>query len=151
MMNREFSNWVKWNDRNGLEGVKLPGVYSIAHCDKDISGRSFDWTKDIIYIGMTNSKGGLKSRLQQFENTIVGKQGHGGAHRVSHRYPDYEDLVPLLYVSVFPVNCNVLSNLPSDLRAMGGVAKLEYECIAQFVELFGQLPEFNDKRRSPKE
>ena len=151
MTNREFSNWVKWKDRNGLEGIKLPGVYSIARCDKDISGSSFEWTKDIIYIGMTNSRGGLKSRLQQFENTIAGKQGHGGARRVRYKYRDYEGIVPLLYVSVFPVNCNVLTNLPSDLRAMGDVAKLEYECLAQFVELFEQLPEFNDKQRSPKE
>ena len=42
----------------------------------------FDWIKEIIYIGMTNSKGGLKNRLQQFDNTIAGKTGHGGAQRV---------------------------------------------------------------------
>lgn len=149
-MNREFSDWVKWNDRNGLENIRLPGIYSIALCDKDISGNSFKWSKDIIYVGMTNAKGGLRSRLQQFENTIAGKEGHGGGHRFRHRYPDHKVIVPLLYVSVFPVNCSVLSNSPVDLRAMGEVARLEYECFAQFVELFGQLPEFNDKNRSPK-
>ncbi len=150
MMNRRFSDWVKWNDRNGLVGNDLPGVYAIARCDKDISGSSFEWHQDIIYVGMTNSKGGLKSRLQQFENTIAGEQGHGGALRVINKYPDYQSLVPLLYVSVLPVNCNVSSNLPTDLRTMGDVAKLEYECFAQFFELFGKLPEFNDKQRSPK-
>jgi hypothetical protein len=151
MMNSGFSNWAKWGDRNGLEGIKLPGVYVIALCDENVSGNSFEWNKSIIYVGMTRSKGGLKSRLQQFENTIAGRQGHGGAHRVRHKYPDYETMVPRLYVSVIPVRCDVWSNKPSDLRAMGEVAKLEYECFARFVELFGQLPEFNDQLRSPKQ
>jgi hypothetical protein len=33
---------------------------------------------------------------------------------------------------------------------MGNVVKQEYECFAVFVEKFGKLPEFNDKKRSPK-
>jgi hypothetical protein len=33
---------------------------------------------------------------------------------------------------------------------MGEVAKYEYECFALFAEKFGHLPEFNDKKRSPK-
>jgi hypothetical protein len=33
---------------------------------------------------------------------------------------------------------------------MGEVARHEYECVAFFVEAFGKLPEFNDKKRSPK-
>ena len=46
--------------------------------------------------------------------------------------------------------CNVKTNEPSDLRKMGQVTKLEYLCLAHFVETFGYLPEFNDKKRSPK-
>ncbi|OQA00196.1 MAG: hypothetical protein BWY71_00797 [Planctomycetes bacterium ADurb.Bin412] len=33
---------------------------------------------------------------------------------------------------------------------MGTVAQKEYESLAVFVEVFNRLPEFNDKRRSPK-
>ena len=33
---------------------------------------------------------------------------------------------------------------------MGEVAKLEYDCFAEYVEKFGNLPEFNDKSKSPK-
>lgn len=149
-MNNKFSAWAGWIHRNGLEGIKLPGVYAIALCDKDISGKPFEWRQDIIYVGMTNSKGGLKSRLQQFETTIKGGDGHGGAHRVRYKYPDPNLLIPRLYVSICASNCDVMTNQPADLRAMGKVAKLEYDCFAYFVEVFHSLPEFNDKKRSPK-
>lgn len=146
----EFSDWVSWSKKGSLNNTEYPGVYAIALCETDIADTPFHWSDAIIYIGMTNSKGGLKARLQQFENTIKGKEGHGGACRVRFKHPDYEKLCAHLYVSICPKYCNVLSNLPDDLRAMGDVAKFEYECFAQFVEKFRQLPEFNDKIRSPK-
>lgn len=145
-----FSTWTKWSKRNELLKLQYPGIYAIALSKKDISGESFSWRSEIIYIGMTNSKGGLKSRLGQFENTIIGKEGHGGAHRVRFKHPNYSKLVSTLYVSICPFECNVQSNDPIDLRIMGEVAKFEYECFALFVEHFGALPEFNDKKRSPK-
>jgi len=149
-MTRSFSEWAKWSERKNLLKLQYPGVYAIALSERDISGTPFSWCSEIIYIGMTNAKGGLKSRLGQFENTIRGKKGHGGAHRVRFKHSDYSKLVPTLYVSVYPHECNVQSNNPMDLRIMGDVAKLEYECFAVFVEHFGRLPEFNDKKRSPK-
>jgi hypothetical protein len=99
---------------------------------------------------MTNSKGGLKSRLQQFENTIKGKMGHGGAHRVKFKHKNYARLSKRLRVSILPRNCNVESNAPNDLCQMGKIAKLEYDCFAMYAEKYGLLPEFNDKKRSPK-
>jgi len=149
-MKTSFSPWAKWTGRNSLSQLGFSGVYAIALSNKDISGMPFSWRSEIIYIGMTNAKGGLKSRLGQFENTIAGGEGHGGAKRVRFKYPDYEKLVPTLYVSVCPYECNVHSNDPVDLRIMGDVAKFEYECFAVFAERFDGLPEFNDKKRSPK-
>ena len=94
-MNQTFSNWIRWVDRNQLgEILKFPGVYAIARSDGNLTSTPFEWSEEIIYIGMTNAKGGLKSRLQQFENTIKGKRGHGGAVRVRFKYPDYDALVP---------------------------------------------------------
>lgn len=145
-----FSQWSGWQDRNTLPYLQYPGVYAIALSNDDISGTPFSWRPEIIYFGMTNSKGGLKSRLRQFEHTIIGKTGHGGAHRVRFKYPDYDSLVPTLYVSVRSYKCDVLSNAPADFRIMGEVEKFEYECFATFTEHFGRLPEFNDKKRSPK-
>jgi hypothetical protein len=150
IMKNGFSEWCRWSNRNGLERLHFPGVYAIAISDSDIAGTAFSWRPEVIYVGMTNGKGGLKSRLQQFDNTIKGRDGHGGGQRVRFKYPDYYTLAPKLYVSVYPYECNVVSNQPLDLRIMGNVAKHEYECFALFAETFDRLPEFNDKKKSPK-
>ena len=149
-MKNEFSIWARWLKRNSLDDIKFPGVYAIALSDKNINGTAFSWRPEIIYVGMTNAKGGLKFRLYQFDNTIKGKDGHGGGLRVRFKYPNYEDLAPQLYVSVCPYECNVKPDCPTALRIMGEVKKQENECLAIFVEKFNQLPEFNDKECSPK-
>ena len=140
-----------WSKRNALAQLHFPGVYAIALSDSDISGITFSWRPEVIYVGMTNANGGLKSRLQQFDNTIKGGDGHGGAHRVRFKHSDYGTLAPRLYVSTCAYECDVKSNCPSDLRIMGDVERFEYECFAVFVEKLEKgLPEFNDKKRSPK-
>ncbi|MBI4304150.1 MAG: hypothetical protein HY665_07440 [Chloroflexi bacterium] len=144
-----FSNWIGWKDRTTLDNLSYPGVYAIAISCADLAGLPFSW-RQVVYIGMTNAKGGLKSRLQQFDNTIMGREGHGGGCRVRFKHRDYSKLTKELYVSVCPQKCNVKSNTPSDLRLMGEVAKFEYECLAFFAEEFCRLPEFNDKQKSPK-
>lgn len=149
-MNSTFTRWARWADRGSLDDLSIPGVYVLAISEKDISGDPFSWLPAIVYVGMTNAKGGLKSRLSQFENTIKGRDGHGGAHRVRFKHSDYPKLTASLYVSVCAFPCDVTSEEPADLRIMGEVAKHEYECFAIFREKFGVLPEFNDKKRSPK-
>ncbi|HLF35517.1 MAG TPA: hypothetical protein VI583_14830 [Cyclobacteriaceae bacterium] len=99
---------------------------------------------------MTNSIGGLESRLRQFDHTIAGKTGHGGAKRFRFKYPDYERLSKMLYVAICPFNCDVQSNKVRDLLIMGKVAGYEYVCFASYVKKYKKLPEFNDKKRSPK-
>ncbi len=150
MTDKDFTQWFKWEDRNSLNGIKYPGVYCIAISETDLSEQNFKWIYNITYIGMTNSKAGLKGRLKQFDNTIIGKTGHGGADRFRYKYENYSALVDKLYVSVCSFKCDVKSNSPKDLRIMGDVAKFEYECFAKYVENFGCLPEFNNKNASPK-
>ncbi len=120
-----FSRWEKWCDRNEIDRIHLPGIYALALPNKDIAGSTFSWTVNIVYFGMTNSKGGLKSRLQAFENTIKGGRGHGGAQRVRFKHRDYLGLSKRLFVSICPCDCNVSSNKPRDLKLMGRVAKHE--------------------------
>ncbi|MDQ8182720.1 hypothetical protein [Pelagicoccus sp. SDUM812005] len=146
----EFSDWIHWPKRNALNGIHHPGVYAIAISNRSINEKPFDYIPQIAYFGMTNSQGGLKSRLKAFENTIAGKTGHGGAQRFIFKHKDYDSLTPRLFVSIHPIDCDVNSKEPKDLRKMGDVAKLEYECFARFVERFGKLPEFNDMKLSPK-
>ena len=149
-MATRFCPWLSWSDRHKLHGKQYPGVYVIARSRKVIAGHSFTWRREIVYVGMTNSIGGLKSRLQQFQNTIRGGRGHGGAARFRYKHRDYQELTDRLYVSASYTACDVTTNTPSDLKWMGMVVKQEYDCLATYVRRFGRLPEFNDKKRSPK-
>lgn len=149
-MEERFSNWTKWTDRNNLENILYPGIYALAYTDKNISNRPFSFRKEIVYFGMTNSRGGLKSRLQQFENTIAGKTGHGGAMRVKHAHNQHSALVQKLYVAISVTDCDVRKMTPADLLKMGDVAKQEYVCLATYKKKFKELPQFNDKDRSKK-
>lgn len=133
-----------------MSELKQPGVYLIAISTTDIQGQPFSWIPEIVYVGMTNALGGLKGRLKQFDNTIVGKTGHGGAQRFRYKYPDYSKLSKRLFVTVRRFPCNVKPAKAADLRIMGSVAAFEYECLARFYETFGRLPEFNDKKLSRK-
>lgn len=87
MTKLEFTKWEKWRDRNILSGSKYRGVYCIALKEDDISDQDFKWIPEIVYIGMTNSKGGLKNRLKQFDNTIRWEEGHGGGCRFRKKIP----------------------------------------------------------------
>lgn len=150
MVPQEFSKWIHWKNRSGLELIESPGIYAIAISDEDIEDKEFTWTENIVYFGMSNARGGLKSRLNQFDRTINGGHGHGGAARVRFKHKRYLALVKKLYVSIHPIECSVISNLPGDLLKMGEIAKLEFECLAEFAKQHNRLPEFNDKARSPK-
>lgn len=55
----KFSNWIKWSNRNKLNDLQYPGVYAISYNENDISNNSFDWIREIIYLGMTNSEKGF--------------------------------------------------------------------------------------------
>jgi hypothetical protein len=153
-----FSKWKKWEGRDQLEGIMHPGVYAIAITTEDISNTDFSWCDKIVYIGFSHAKGGLKSRLNQFDNTLKGGPGHGGADRVILKYSDRSDLVKKLYVSISYSKDNEYSNTPKGLRIKGDVRQYEYYCLAVFVERVGKnsekeewkLPEFNDMKRSPK-
>jgi hypothetical protein len=149
MYENKFLPWKQWACREGFANLDYPGVYVLAYSLRNIAGTPFSWRKAIIYVGMTNSVSGLKGRLKQFDNTIQGKTGHGGADRVRFKHRDYNKLTPNLYVAVAPFKCDPESKRPDDLRKMGEVAKFEYSCFAQFAEKFGDLPEFN-KRSSLK-
>ena len=64
-----FSNWAKWTERNSLSGIGYPGVQALAYSRIDISNTRFTYRPEIIYFGMTNSRKGLTSRLQQFQGS----------------------------------------------------------------------------------
>jgi hypothetical protein len=59
-------------------------------------------------------------------------------------------LCECLYVAVASFKCDVTSGRPADLRTMGDVAQFEYLCFSHFVERFGRMPEFNNKKDTLK-
>jgi hypothetical protein len=154
-----FTDWVKFESIKDFENLKNPGVYIIAFSeDEDFLERnkSFDFIEEIVYVGMTNSKKGLKGRLYQLYKELENednKQHHGGGQRMKfkfyQKYSSKEEIFKRLYVSVCHFNCNVESENPEDIRTKGKVAKLEYDCIAEYVKKFKKLPEFNNPK-SPK-
>lgn len=144
-----FTNWVKWENRNALVDVKYPGIYCIAVSAKPLN--TFSFIPELEYIGMTNSKGGLRSRLGQFNNTIKKNSvNHGGADRFLYEYENYDLVKDDIYVAVCSFKCNNKNPLPEDLRIMGEVAKCEYDCWAIYIENNGRYPKFNDMSNSPK-
>lgn len=151
MREPRFSAWSRWEARGKLSDVDSPGIYVVAVDQRDLSGESFSWLDSVVYVGMTNSVGGIASRLRHFDGTISGRRNlHGGADRFRFKYQSYSKLLPKLFVAIAPYPCDSSSNKPADLRIMGDVAKCEFECLARFVEVHGRLPQFNDKKASPK-
>jgi len=148
-----FTPWKRWSAKHAFEGKNYPGIYALAKSGKNLNGKPFDLIEDIIYFGMTNSLGGINNRLGQLDRTLKGKEGHGGAVRMRSIYDyDYAEFTKGLFVSIYPIKCIVSKEhtMPNDQRKMGQVAYLEYECFARYMEKFHRLPEFNDKKRSPK-
>jgi hypothetical protein len=151
MHERRFCQWTPWSERKAIADSGYPGVYVIARSMQDISGTRFKWLDRIIYVGMTNAISGLSGRLKQFDVTVRGRTTrHGGADRVRFKHQNYERLASSLFVAVAPFKCDPSSHLPGDLRKMGEVAKFEFACLAEYAERFDRLPQFNDKRKSPK-
>jgi hypothetical protein len=147
----EFSSWERWTNRTNLPSQRFPGVYIIAIYDGELEKKPFSWLREIVYVGMTNSASGLAGRLRQFDLTISDvRKAHGGADRVRFANPDYAALLMRLFVAVRPFQCRVVNPSPTDLRVMGDVAKFEFECLAHYSEIYGRLPQFNDKAESPK-
>ena len=144
-----FSKWEKWKERHNIPHLKEPGVYVIAISNKNISGKKFKLIKEIIYFGMTNSNGGLKNRLQSFDNGIKGGNGHGGAQRFYRKFKSKPPF-PKLFVSISPRKREAKSNIPTVWRIEGEILKQECDCIANYAEKYRELPMFNDHKKSPK-
>ena len=147
----ENTIWYKWKDRNKIENRKQPAIYFIAHSYEDISGNEFSMRKDIVYIGMTVSKNGLKGRLDQFEATLkFSNRTHGGAERVRFKHPNYIDFFEKTYISarIFPLSISRDSS--NDWRVKGDCVGHEYKSFADYFDEYNKLPEFNDQKESKK-
>ena len=141
MYEERFTGWQAWPQRESIAGLSHPGVYVCALADEAFDPSApFSWCRQIAYIGMTISRGGLRARLGQFDNAVRGRTGHKGADRVRCLYPDYASVARALYVSVAPFPCDVTSHQPGDLEVMGEVAQFEYRGLAEHARAVGGCP-----------
>ncbi len=153
MTTLKFSPWAKWDERvSHLNDLQHPGIYALRISKRNFEGEPFDWVKDIVYFGMTNSVAGLKGRLSQFNNTLRDKSGggHGGADRFRYDYQDGEALANVLYVAVCPFEYQGRVITPENLLVHGKVAMAEYVAFAEYFKRFDELPKYNNKKASPK-
>ena len=146
---KKWTNLLK--DYGNLENCQFPGVYILAYTEKNLEGKPLD-IKDIFYVGMSNSRGGVKQRLKQFINGIHKNHGHSAGNRFFKEYGKGEPFNILkdkktFFVASLSLPCKVHKNKrsPEDLRKMGQVAKFEYEVLAYIKENLNREPELNKK------
>jgi hypothetical protein len=126
----KFSAWYLWDKRQDIPEGDEPGIYLLSISRKDLANCSVDWS-DVSYIGMTNSRKGLRGRWLQFSNSIRGKDGHSGGNTVFRKLGNYGTWDQQLFVAAMPIECNVTQPTYDDLIKMGWVAYLEYEAFAE--------------------
>jgi hypothetical protein len=146
----ENTKWMRWENRNKIDNNTHPGIYFIAYSEEDISGTTFSMLEEILYIGMTISKGGFKSRLAQFNAGMEGKTGHGGADRVRFKHNDSVTFFKNTYVSVKAFLLSTSKDTPDDWRIKANCVAFEYVSFANYLEKHKRLPEFNDHTKSKK-
>jgi hypothetical protein len=146
------TKWMPWNKRNDILKKNQPAIYYIAYSKSEIQDNAFSFIKEIVYIGMTISKKGLKGRLDQFEKAMMGaNRVHGGAERVRVKHKDADIFFKNTYVSACIFELSKEKNKPDDWRIKGECVKHEYKSFAEYLDEHGELPEFNDMERSKKE
>ena len=139
----QFSNWYVWEYRNRFPKVEFPGVYVLSIINSpDLVGQRPYW-HDVVYVGMTNSRGGLRSRWNQFNRATRGKGGHSGGNSIYQELGHYSTWGQSLYVAGMAIECNVTSPSGNDYLRMGWVAYLEFEAFSSYCEKVGGHPRFN--------
>lgn len=149
----KFTKWQRFSDVGAKVISEEKGIYAFAISSTDFSNRVFHIDeKAIVYFGMTNSKGGLQSRLSQFRSALFGNgKKHSGALKLRREHSENSvKLKECLYFSVCEYKAPTNQSGVDELLLMGEVAKAEYVAFAAYFKKYGRLPKYNDMKRSPK-
>ena len=138
----KFAKWMRWEERDKYSLKYFPGVYIIAVTNKMLSGKTPSWN-DVVYIGMTNSIGGLSNRWRQLDRSINGKFGHSGGKSIYQDLGSYKKWRKSLYVAAMGIECDVKEPTGKDYIKMGWVAYFEYEAFSQYFKEIGKHPKYN--------
>jgi hypothetical protein len=142
--------WVPLNSEAlARPDLIYPGVYFLAFTFEKIAGATVK-PDQVLYVGMSNSAGGVRSRLKQFIKGIEQNGYHSGAMRFYREHCKGEPFAQLktrkrLYVAALTIECegDKVDARPKDLRLMGHVACLEYYAIARIAQRTGKKPALN--------
>lgn len=134
-----------------IEDGNYPGIYLLAFTDKNLEGEIVK-PSEIFYIGMSNARKGLTSRVKQFLNGIEKNGSHSAGMRFYKEnskgiaFSECSHLKKFYIVSsTFKCNVNKLTRTPNDLRIMGDICKLEYHLLAHIKEVTNAEPKLNKK------
>jgi hypothetical protein len=137
--------WIAIDNQNPFADKKLnePGVYLLAYSNRNLSDRPID-PKDVFYVGMTCSVGGLKSRLRQFVAGTQGKYSHSAARRF-FRENSRKSARKHFFYAALPFICVASKGKanPRDFRQLGHISCVEYYSIARILEKTGKRPPLN--------
>lgn len=141
----KFSPWYRWENREEYPLANCAGVYLIAISKKDLEGVVPSFA-DVVYIGITVAKKGLKGRWGQLDKCVRGLKGyHSGGKTIYKDKGNYEMWAERLYVSGMGIECDVSTPTPQDYHKMGWVAFLEYDGFAKFASEIGGHPKYNKR------
>jgi hypothetical protein len=144
------SKWANLDDACSDRNLRFPGVYILAHTDRQLSGKQVE-LEDIFHVGMSVSAGGVRQRLKQFKAGIERNCCHSGAMRF---YRDHARQTPFsklgtaerFYAAAAIICCERQSH--SDWRDMGHVACLEFYTVAHVLEKTARMPKLNLEKTS---
>ena len=134
-----------------IENGNYPGIYLLAFTDKNLDNQKVE-PGDIFYVGMSNARKGVKSRVKQFLNGIEKNGSHSAGMRFYKEnskgiaYSNCNHLEKFYIVSsTFKCDVDKRTRTPNDLKIMGDICKLEYYLLAYIKELTNAEPKLNKK------
>lgn len=129
-----FSKWSSWVGRESTSDLSYPGVYVISLGGPEAPRKVLPFAERIVYIGQTTRS--LRQRLQEFEDSALGRSGHSGGVTFRARS---------LARSLRSVNVATLAvRLPRD-EQNAAITLLESTLIWAYVRRWGRQPVCNTK------
>jgi hypothetical protein len=130
-------------------GLRYPGVYLLAYSTRNLNGKRIKET-DVLYVGMSNAAGGVRSRLRNFRDGIEKNNSHSAARRFYREYLKNRPWTTAknrktFYYVALSVECVSDKGrvAATDLRELGHIACLEFYAVARVREKTGRAPPLN--------
>ena len=129
-----FSEWVRWQERTGVDGIQAPGVYVLARFVTPTPGEADPLAREVVYIGETSART-LRERWNEFSRSAFeGKFEHSGGRTY---LAEYGDDGSSLFVAAFPV-----ANMGKELRPLY-IRHVERKLILDYAVRWGNAPRCN--------